>query len=76
MANEKANGVPNPLSTATHKGIVPLETQPQNAVGSVTTTIIDIEHIPVQDDPRSWSYMRKVRKPHYYMSHYTGALRN
>lgn len=29
--------------------------------------IIDIEHVPVNDDPRQWSYARKVRSRHHLM---------
>jgi hypothetical protein len=31
-------------------------------------TAVDIEHVPVQDDPRSWSWLRKVSRNSMFAS--------
>lgn len=38
------------------------QNSPSDRRDSIDTaeTAVDIEHVPVQDDPRSWSWLRKV----------------
>lgn len=50
---------PKSLDTATSPDRPP-ENPRQGTVDSTTLTMVDIEHAPVQDDPRHWSPFRKV----------------
>lgn len=38
-----------------------LQTSPQPLCGATTSTAVDIEQTPVEDDPRQWPNLRKVR---------------
>lgn len=46
----------------------------ESSIGTTSST--DIEHVAVSDDPRQWSYARKVRVSYHALCNYPEAVQS